>query len=354
MRRYAVLAPGQFAENAKTAHGVIRYSSDEAVAVIDPSCAGQTVRDVVPYLDSSAPIVMSVDEALPYKPTALLIGTAPKGGKLPPEWRAEILRAIAGGLEIVSGLHDMLGGDPEFAAAARENGVRIWDVREPPEVPLFSGAAYDLAAPVLLAVGNDCAVGKMTVMLELARAAREAGANAEFVPTGQTGIMIAGWGIAVDRVISDFATGASERLVVQAAERNPEYILVEGQGAINHPAYAPVTLALLFGCAPDALLLVADVKRATMETYGTPTLSYAELIAVHEDLCATVKPANVVGLALNTFGLDEGAAAEEIARARAETSLPADDVVRNGAANLWTAIAPKLAKRHPLSAKVVA
>ncbi len=354
MRRYAILAPAQFAENAKTAHGVIRYSNDETVAVVDPSCAGRMVRDVVPYLESSAPFVASVADALQFKPTSLLIGTAPKGGKLPEEWRAEILSAIAAGLEIVSGLHDMLGDDPQFAAAARRHGVRIWDVRKPPDVPLFSGSAYDVKAPVVLAVGHDCAVGKMTVMLELARAAREVGANAEFVPTGQTGIMIAGWGISVDRVISDFATGASEHLVIEAARRNPEYILVEGQGAINHPAYAPVTLALLFGCAPDALLLVVDVKRTSMETYGTPTLPYSRLIAMHEDLCATVKPASVVGIALNTFGLEESAAAEEIARASAETSLPADDVVRNGAARLWEAIAPALIKRHPLSAKVVA
>ncbi len=354
MRRYAILAPGQFTDNAKTAHGVIGYSNDETVAVVDPSCAGRTVHDVVPYLASSAPIVTSVADAFPYKPTSLLIGTAPKGGKLPPEWRAQILTAIAGGLGIVSGLHDMLGDDPEFAAAAHRHNVAIWDVRKPPEVPLFSGSAYDVKAPVLLAVGNDCAVGKMTVMLELARAASDMGSNAKFVPTGQTGIMIAGWGIAVDRVISDFATGASEQLVLEAAQRNPEYILVEGQGAINHPAYAPVTLALLFGCAPDALLLVADVKRTSMENYGTPVLSYARLVAIHEELCATVKPAGVVGIALNTFGLDESAAIAEIARARAETSLPTDDVVRNGAARLWREIAPKLVKRHPLSVKVVA
>ncbi len=354
MRKYAVLAPGQFADNAKTAHGVIRYSSDETVAVIDPLCAGGSVREVVPHLDCDAPIVASVAESLRYEPTSLLIGTAPKGGKLPPEWRAEILRAIEGGLEIVSGLHDMLAEDPEFAAAARRHNVAIWDVRKPPDVPLFSGAAYDVRAPILLAVGNDCAVGKMTVMLELARAARESGVRAEFVPTGQTGIMIAGWGIAVDRVISDFATGASELLVMEAAERNAQYILVEGQGAINHPAYAPVTLALLYGCAPDELLLVVDVKRTHMETYGTPILSYSELIAMHESLCATVKPAAVAGIALNTHGLDASAAATEIARAREETSLPADDVVRNGAGSLWNAVAPRLVKRHPLSAKVVA
>lgn len=354
LRRYAILAPGQFADNAKTAHGVIAYSSDETVAVIDPDCAGRTVRDVLPYLGSSAPIVATLSDALKYVPTSLLVGTAPQGGKLPPGWRTEILRAIEGGLEIVSGLHDMLADDPEFSAAARRHNVAISDVRKPPEVPLFSGAAYDVKPPIVLAVGNDCAVGKMTVMLELARAAHDAGVRAEFVPTGQTGIMIAGWGIAVDRVISDFATGAGEQLVLEAARRNPQYILVEGQGAINHPAYAPVTLALMYGCAPDALLLVADVKRTHIETYGTPILSYSDLIAVHQNLCATVKPAPVVGIALNTHGLDASQTAEEIARARVETSLPADDVVRNGPAALWKSVAAALVKRHPLSAKVVA
>ena len=349
-----ILAPGEFEKNAKTAHGVIRYSNDETVAVVDPACAGHMVREVVPYLDCDAPIVASVAEGLRYEPNSLLIGTAPKGGKLPAEWRAEILAAIDAGLGIVSGLHDMLSDDPEFVSAARERGVKLWDVRKPPDVPLFSGAAYEVEAPVLLAVGSDCAVGKMTVMLELACAARDAGSHAEFVPTGQTGIMIAGWGIAVDRVISDFATGASEQLVLEAAGRNPEYILVEGQGAINHPAYAPVTLALLFGCAPDALLLVADVKHAQMDPYGTPILSYRELIRIHEELCATVKPAAVAGIALNTYGLSAHEAQAEILRAREETALPVDDVVRNGPDELWNAIAPKLVKRHPHSAKVVA
>lgn len=353
-RRYLILAPGQFAQNAKTAHGVIRYSNDATVAVVDDTCAGKRVRDVVPYLPSDAPIVSSVAEGLAYHPTALLIGTAPKGGKLPPEWRAEVLTAIAAGLEIVSGLHDMLGDDPEFAAAAQARNVQIWDVRKPPDVPLFSGEVYDVRVPVVLGVGNDCAVGKMTVMLELARAAQESGKRAEFVPTGQTGIMIAGWGIAVDRVISDFVTGASEQIVLEAARRNPDYLLVEGQGGINHPAYAPVTLGLMFGAAPDAQLLVVDPKRTGIEVYETPILSYAKLIEMYEGICATVKPAPVAGIALNTHGLSEECAREEIARAHRETGLPADDVVRFGPHTLWNAIAPQLRKRVPLSAEVTA
>jgi uncharacterized NAD-dependent epimerase/dehydratase family protein len=349
-RRYVILAPDRFETDAKTAHGVIRYGTDAVVAVIDPTHAGKRVRDVLPHLDSEAPIVAGLGETLALSPNALLIGTAPKGGGLAPEWRSAVLDAIAAKLEIVSGLHDMLDDDREFRVAARAAGTTIWDVREPPEVPLFSGDVYAVSAPIVLTVGNDCAVGKMSVALEVVAAARASGANARFVPTGQTGILIAGWGISVDRVISDFAAGAAEQLVMYAAHEGADLIVVEGQGALNHPAYAPVTLALMTGCAPDALILVYDPRRTSIESYGTPTLGYAESIELHERLLQTLKPAKVVGVALNTRGLQEAQARAEIARAAAETGLPADDVVRFGAQRFYAEIAPNIAKRPPLRA----
>jgi uncharacterized NAD-dependent epimerase/dehydratase family protein len=350
-RRYAILTPGRFATDAKTAHGVIAYGEDEVVAVIDPDHAGQTVAQVLPYLRSSAPIVENVRAALEYKPTSLLIGTAPKGGALPPEWRKAVLDAIGAGLEIVSGLHDMLGDDPEFRDAAARAGTEIWDVRKPPDVPLFSGSVYGVAAPILLLVGNDCAVGKMTVALELARAAAARGNKARFVPTGQTGILIAGWGISIDRVVADFAPGATEQLVLYAAHEGADLIIVEGQGSINHPAYAPVTLALMTGSAPDALVLVCDPVRSRIEGYDTPVLGYRELIDIHERILATIKPAAVVGIALNTRRLDEEDARAEIERARREAGLPADDVVRFGAEGFYGAIAGAIVKRQPLGAR---
>ena len=346
-RRYVVLAPDRFVSDAKTAHGVIRYGNDAIVAVIDPSLAGQRVSEVMPHLHSDAPIVGSVRETLAWGPTALLIGTAPQGGALPAAWRAHVLEAIAAKLEIVSGLHDMLGDDPEFAAAARNAKTAIWDVRKPPDVPLFRGDVYGVRAPILLMVGNDCAVGKMTVSLELARAATEVGTRAAFVPTGQTGIMIAGWGISIDRVIADFAPGATEQLVMYAAREAPDLILVEGQGALNHPAYAPVTLALMYGSGADALVLVVDPQRDRVSGFNVPTLDYRALIRTHEALLATVKPAKVVGIALNTRGMNTVDASAAIARARKETLLPADDLIRNGPHAFYNAIGA-IAKTTPL------
>lgn len=344
-RRYAILSPGMFADRrAKTAHGVIAYGRDRTVAVIDPDHAGRSVHDVVPYLKSDAPVVASLAEALPFDPNALLIGVAPPGGALPRAWRETIVHALGARLEVVSGLHEMLAGDAEFERAAVASGARIWDVRSPPPPRLFSGEGYAVAARVVLTVGTDCAVGKMTAALELTRAATLRGAVAAFVATGQTGIMIASGGIAIDRVIADFAAGAAESLVLENAGGH-DVLFVEGQGGINHPAFAPVTLALLYGCAPDALVLVHAPPRSAIDDYRTPLLGYRRSIALYEELCAAVKPARVAGIALNTSTLSESSAREAVARARAETGLPADDVVRFGPERFYDEIAPAITRK---------
>jgi D-glutamate N-acetyltransferase len=348
MRRYAVYAPGAFASrNAKTAHGVIAYSRDTVVVVVDPDHAGKRVRDVVPYLNSDVPIVATVTECLRFEPTALLIGIAPPGGALPLAYRAEIALALQSHLEVVNGLHTFLNEDAEMRALADAHDSRIWDLRMPPAAPLFSGAAYDVTSRVVLTVGSDCAVGKMTAALELTRAAQTAGTAAEFVPTGQTGIAIAGWGTSVDRVIADFASGASEQLVLEGDRRvgaRDGILFVEGQGGIAHPGYAPVTLALLYGCAPDALVLVHLVTRTKIDGYDIPIPGYRALIRTYEGLCAHVKPAQVVAIALNTHGLDETAARAAIADAHEQSGLPCDDLLRFGPDALYAAIAGRIGK----------
>ena len=168
-RRYIIVTDGHLLNrHAKTAHGMLRYAQDEIVAVIDRAHAGQDVASVLPALGRSAPIVASVQETLRWAPTSLLVGIAPAGGVLPAAFREHVLAGIDAGLEIVSGLHELLRDDPEFVAHAQRSGAPFWDVRLPPHaIPLFSGAAYKVPQVVALAVGSDCAVGKKSVMIEL-------------------------------------------------------------------------------------------------------------------------------------------------------------------------------------------
>jgi len=335
-RRYAILVEGWLANRrAKTAHGLIRYGRDEVVAVIDSTLAGRRVHEVMPELERDAPIVRSLEEALDLAPTSVLVGLAPAGGRLPEEWTETLRRAADTGLEIVSGLHQRLA--PLFS------GGRVWDVREPPgDVPLFSGEGFGVEPKVALTVGTDTAIGKMTATLEIERAAREAGVRSEFVATGQTGIIIAGWGICVDAVVSDFVAGASEQLVLEAARREPDLILVEGQGALGHPAYSGVTLGLLHGSCPDCLVLC--VASPDEEVFaGVPRPSTARAARLYEEVTALVKLAPVVAASVNTRGLDNTEAEEFIARVTDETGLPAADPFRDSAAPILEAVrrAPK-------------
>lgn len=339
MRRYAILTEGMLlGSNGKTAHGVLRYRSESVAAVIDSTYAGKHVDDVLPWLGSHAPIVASLSEALTHRPNALLIGVATEGGHLPPTFRPALFAAIDAGLEIVSGLHEFLSDDAEVVARAKRSGAKLWDVRKPPEdIPLFSGAAYGVQSQVVLAIGSDCAVGKMTAMLEVERAAKDEHARIEFLATGQTGILIAGKGIAVDRVISDFITGAAEQLVLEAAP-NADVLLVEGQGGIFHPAYAPVTFGLLYGSAPDALVLCHRANKTHIDGFDVALPDLPELIKAHEDLVRRIKPARVIAVALDTSALGAEDAQRAIASASQATGLPVDDPVRNGGTALWRAI----------------
>jgi uncharacterized NAD-dependent epimerase/dehydratase family protein len=336
-----ILAEGQFGEpGSKTAMGVIKYGREPVVAVLDSTRAG---RDVSEWLgpEHAAPVVATLAEALRLGATALLIGTAPQGGKIPPSWRAVISDAIVHGLDIVSGLHEFVSDDPEFASLAATHGVELIDHRRPPERhEVAMGRTHAPGKHVILMVGTDCAIGKMTVALELRRAAREAGLSTAFVPTGQTGIMIEGWGVSVDRVISDFINGTAEWLVEQAEEMG-DWIFVEGQGSIDHPAYSAVTLGLVHGTTPEAMVLVHQPGRTGHfgweQATGAvaPTLSLAQNIQLYESLANAVAPSRVAAIALNTSLLSEQEAHAEILRVADETGLPTDDPYRFGPRRLF-------------------
>jgi uncharacterized NAD-dependent epimerase/dehydratase family protein len=341
-RRYVILAEGQFGEiGSKTALGVIRYGHDPVVAVLDSTRAGRNAREWMgdPY---DIPVVGHLAEALGRRPTALLLGIAPPGGKIPPSWRSTILEAIEAGLDVVSGLHEFLADDPEFAAAAQARGVALVDHRRPPErKEVARGRAHGPGKHVILTVGTDCAIGKMSVALELRRAALDAGLPAVFVASGQTGIMIEGWGVAVDRVISDFVQGTAEWLVEQA-ESMGDWIFVEGQGSLDHHAYSAVTLGLIHGTTPQAMVMVHQPTRSGhhgwegSEVGGLKPL--LPFIHLHEQVAGLVRPSTVVAVALNTSGLDEHAARRAIAETAVETGLVSDDPVRFGGERILDAL----------------
>jgi uncharacterized NAD-dependent epimerase/dehydratase family protein len=312
--------------------------------VIDSTQAGRNVRE---WLGDSGrfdiPIVANLNDALGFLPraNALLIGIAPTGGRLPDEWRAVIVAAIRSGLDIHSGLHTLLGDDPELAEAARSAGVRIVDYRRAPErYETAIGRRHAPGTRVLLTVGTDCAIGKMSVALELRRAATGAGRSAAFVPTGQTGMMVEGWGVAVDRVIADFLQGTAEWLV-EEGERRGEWVIVEGQGSLDHPAYSSVTLGLIHGTTPHAMVMVHKPGMAYHDFDHGPEVSFpiaslAPFIALHEQVAGLVAPSRVVAVALNTSLIpDDDDARRVIADIAAETGLPCDDPVRFGGDGLW-------------------
>ena len=346
--RLAIFAEGLFAKHTgKTAHGVIRYGTRDVVAVIDSSCAGRTASEVEPFCVRPVPIVASMEEAIEKGADTLLLGVAPPGGKLDPAWRPALLAAIDAGLSLEGGLHTQLNQDDELREAAERKGVSLRDLRQaPPDLNVPKGPySRPDSVRVVHSVGSDTAIGKKVVTLELDRAARERGLDSVYVPTGQTGVAIAGWGIAVDHVISDYVAGAGERLVHEGAERG-DLLFVEGQGALFHPAYSGVTLGLLHGSAPDLLILVHKPNATHNRNYPElPIPPLNELIAAYESVAAPVRPASVAAIALNTSDLAEDAARAAIAEAERETGLVADDVVRFGSDRVLEAVLSALDTR---------
>jgi uncharacterized NAD-dependent epimerase/dehydratase family protein len=345
---YLILADGDFGPmTSKTANSVIRYLPDRVVAVLDRGQSGKTVQEILGF-GGSIPVVGTMAEGLAFKPTAVLVGIAPQGGRLPAEWRAWLAGALDQGCDLWSGLHSFLSDDPLLAEKARARGCKIFDLRRPPpDLPVAAGRAKEVEPLVVLTVGTDCNVGKMTAQLQLTRRLNERGIRTRFVPTGQTGIMIEGWGIAVDAVIADFIAGAAEWLVLEGS-KNADVVLVEGQGSINHPGYSGVTLGLLHGSCPDAMILCHQSSRKYIGDYREaawlriPPLS--EYIQMYESIGGAVHPTRVIGISLNTYDMNDLDARRACDQAENETGLPATDPVRFDPAPLVNAVAEERAR----------
>jgi uncharacterized NAD-dependent epimerase/dehydratase family protein len=338
-RRILILGEG-FSHDAhygKTMRGIVRYGPDPVVAILDSKRPGETHEGI--------PIVGTVEAALPYEPTVAVVGVATQGGRFPPAWRELLKQCISAGLDVESGLHEFVSEDSELTALASEHGVVLRDLRKPPTgLSVPTGANLEVDAKIVLTVGSDCAIGKKTVAVELDRAARGRGLASVFVPTGQTGIAIAGWGIAVDAVAADFLAGAAEQLVVEGARRGGEILFVEGQGSLVHPMYSGVTLGLVHGAVPHLLVLCHSAGATEIEgSPGHPIPPLSELVELHERIALPARKAKVACIALNTAGIeDDEEARAAIASVVAETGLPTDDPVRFGAQHVLDALLARL------------
>lgn len=352
-----VLAEGCFGETqSKLALGVIRYGEWPIAAVIDSSRTGKTVRDVT-GMPCDAPIVSSLADALKHRPKAMLIGTAPAGGQLPSEWKQILADAIENGLHLINGLHFFLTREPDLVALARQHQICLWDVRDPEAYGAgkFQVINYQKPRPanlkVITMVGSDCAIGKMHSALELHAEARKRNLSSAFLATGQTGILISGRGVPLDRVIGDFMAGGMEVCIqeeIALLEANnpgkPHLLFVEGQGALMHPAYSGVTLSLLHGSNPDAMILCHKADLKAIRNYAHLTLPpMPDIIRMYETAATWVKPpgaskAKVLGISVNTSMLAEADARAYLDHLAQETGLPVTDPVRYGVADLLDAL----------------
>lgn len=344
-RRVVILAEGAFSLfGAKTAVGVLRYSRHSVMAVLDSANAGKTVQEVLGF-GGAIPVVASLKDALAFEPEVLLIGIAPTGGQLPPHFRSIILEAIKHRLDVWNGLHYFLADDEEIAEEAARAGVELWDVRRPRrDLHVGQGKALSVRAYTVLTVGTDCNVGKMTAALELREAFQRQGFSAEFVATGQTGILIEGEGTPLDAIPGDFMSGEVERLVLASDRRGADVILVEGQGSLLHPGFGPVTLALMLGAMPDAYILCSVPTRTSYRPdHRIPIPPLSEVIRLYETVMAvSYKAPKVLGIALNTSELAEGDALSTIEHLERTTGLPTCDPIRTGVGKLVDALTPRI------------
>lgn len=319
----------------KMGDGILRYSPNPVAAVVDSRHAGKDVRQVVPS-PRSCPVVGTLGEAIALGAEVLVLGIAPPGGLVPPEWLAVLDEAIARGLSLINGMHEVLS--PRYPGLAE--GQWVWDVRvEPLGIGVATGEAAKLANKRLLMVGTDMAIGKMTAGLEVYRLALARGIRAEFVATGQIGIILVGRGVPIDAVRVDYACSAVENEVMRC--RDSDLVIVEGQGSLVNPA-ASANLALTRGAMPTHLVLCHQAGKTHLLRYpGIAVPPLKALLSLHQDLaeaCGAFRRPVAAGIALNTSHLEEDPARDQISRVSDETGLPCSDPVRFGAGVLLDAV----------------
>lgn len=330
-RKIAVLTDGYSTPFvAKTAVSILRYRQQDVVAVIESATDESTAGGLL-GTGAEIPVLAHLSEVR--EADAIYIGIAPPGGKLPVEWRPIIIEGLHRKMDIVSGLHDFLSDDEELVEIAKTAGARLIDVRRNECKTTASGQGFRNGCVRIHTVGCDCSIGKMVTSIEVQLGLVAHNHDARFLATGQTGIMISGEGVPVDCVVGDFVNGAAEELVKRNEQH--EFLLIEGQGSISHPAYSAVTIGLLHGCAPDGLIFCYEAGRRQVKGFDDIDLpQLSDQMAACEVMANLRHPCKIIGLAVNTRYLNAAEATAEVARIETEFSLPACDVYRDGAEKL--------------------
>ncbi len=334
-RRLIILTEGHSEPiTAKTAASVLRYKSEEVLALLDTTQAGKTAQQLL-GVGGEIPVVASLDAAP--EANTLMLGIAPPGGRIPEAWQNVILAAINRGMDVVSGLHDFLSNDAEFCKAAETKGVQLVDVRKNNERDVADRLNIREECLRIHTVGQDCSLGKMVVSLEIAHALKRAGHQSKFIATGQTGIMIEGEGTPIDCVVADFVSGAVEKLLL--ANQHNDILLFEGQGSLAHPRYSGVTLSLLHGCMPHGMIMCYEVGRKNVNGLEhIPLQPLSKLIEVYETMASLMCPSKVIGVAMNSRNVSADEAEAEREKIRRELGLPVCDVIRHGPDELVQAV----------------
>jgi len=316
----------------KTAIALLRFCPHDVVCVVDARHAGMDIERLL-GVGAGIPVVASALDAVKLGARHLVIGVATPGGYLPAELRPVVYEAIRNRVGVISGLHESMGGDPNLTSLAARHAVELINLRNvaDEEHVIGTGLARGIKAYRVLTVGTDASIGKTTTTLMLERELRQRKLRVRFVATGQDGILISGRGLCIDRCIADFASGAAERLVQREA-KGADLLLIEGQDAILSPCYAAVAIALLHGSCPDAMVLCHQPSRILHRHTNVPIPSLAQYRDAYESMLAPLHPGKVVAVSLNTLDMTEAAALKAIAKAAADTGLPAADPVREGPA----------------------
>ncbi|MCD6578673.1 DUF1611 domain-containing protein [bacterium] len=335
-----VYCENQFGKmDGKITNGLVRYSKKyEIVGIIDSSKVGMDAGEYLDGIKNGIPIFHDLDDAierLEERPKYFIYGVAPLEAFLTKEQRNIVLKAVEKGMDIVNGLHEFLTQDEEFIRKAKKYGVKIYDIRKPPakkDLHLFSGRILKVNIPIVTILGTDSAVGKRTTSVLLAEALKKEGLNVAFVATGQTGLIQgAKYGVALDAIIEEFMTGEIENTVMEAYDtEDPDIIIVEGQGALSHPAYLS-SCAIIRGARPRAIIVQHPPKRKNIGDFPyipMPTLeSEIELLEVFSR-------SKVIAITLNHEDMTDEEIKETIAEYEKKLQLPTTDALKYGCKKL--------------------